>query len=139
MNNTNEVLGNNIQFYRKKKCITSKELAEKLNTTPASVSNWERGIYQPDIESLIMLSQIFEISIDDLIGNQVKRYSADIETYNENILKEKFKSNNVSIFFKDLTILTEDELDDIECMLKIVKKRKKQKNAKLRKETLPKK
>lgn len=137
MHNTNEILGNNIQFYRKKKKITLKELADKLNTTSATISNWERGIYQPDIGALIVLSQLFEISIDQLIGNNLKKYYADIEEYNKSLLHNKFQTDEVSIFFKDLTVLTEEELDDIERMLKIVKKRKKQQNnAKLRQKSL---
>jgi len=58
----------NIRNYRIKKNFTQEEVAELLQLTPQSVSKWERGESYPDITLLPALANIFETSIDLLIG-----------------------------------------------------------------------
>ena len=60
-------VGENIKKMRKKLKITQDELAEKLSVTRQAVSNWENGKTEPDIETLTNISQIFDISIDELV------------------------------------------------------------------------
>lgn len=122
MNDTNKILGYNLQFIRKKKKVSVKELAEKLNTTPSTIYNWEKGKYQPDIESLLTLSQILEVSLDELFGNKFKTYS--LEKDNLDILK-KYKLVNTATFFKELNMFDINELNTLEKMIQIVKKDKK--------------
>lgn len=47
---------------------TQKELALKINTSNKNVWAWENGIATPDIDTLIMLAQVFDVSIDFLVG-----------------------------------------------------------------------
>ena len=47
---------------------TQVQLAEKLNITKQTVSNWENDNIQPSIEMLIKLSKIFNVSSDYLLG-----------------------------------------------------------------------
>ena len=61
-------LGNNIQTLRKKKGLSQEKLAEKINVTRQTISNWE-GETAPNPEQLILLSKQFDISIDELVGN----------------------------------------------------------------------
>lgn len=42
-------------------------MAEKLNVTRQTVSSWETGRTQPDVDMLTMLAEIFEITVEDLI------------------------------------------------------------------------
>ena len=65
-------LGNNIQNLRKKKGLSQEKLAEKINVTRQTISNWELGETAPNPEQLIFLSKEFEISIDELVGNDTK-------------------------------------------------------------------
>ena len=60
-------VGKNLKNIRKKNNITQDELAEKLSVTRQAVSNWENGKTEPDIETLTNISQIFDISIDELV------------------------------------------------------------------------
>ena len=60
-------LGKNIKNTRKKLGITQEELAEKLNVTRQAVSNWENSKTEPDIETLTLMAQLFDISIDELV------------------------------------------------------------------------
>lgn len=62
-------LGNNIQTLRKKKGLSQEKLAEKINVTRQTISNWELGETAPNPEQLILLSKQFDISIDVLVGN----------------------------------------------------------------------
>ncbi len=61
-------LSENLKKYRLLKNLTQEDVAEYLNITPQSVSKWERGESFPDITFLPALANIFETSIDLLIG-----------------------------------------------------------------------
>ena len=56
-----------IKEIRKKEGLTQEELALKLSVTRQAVSNWETGKNLPDIEILINISSVFNISLDQLI------------------------------------------------------------------------
>lgn len=53
---------------------TQVQLAEKLNITKQTVSNWENDNIQPSIEMLIRLTKIFNVSADYLLGLEAKTY-----------------------------------------------------------------
>ena len=63
-------IGNNISRLRKQKQMTQLELADKLNISYQAVSNWERGISMPDISKLGELSELFDVSIDEILENK---------------------------------------------------------------------
>ena len=47
--------------------MTQEQLAEKLNVSRQTVSKWESGGSAPDIESIVKVSKIFQLSLDDLL------------------------------------------------------------------------
>lgn len=61
-------LSENIRKYRMKKNLTQEDLAGLLGVTPQSVSKWERAECYPDITCLPALANIFETSVDLLLG-----------------------------------------------------------------------
>ena len=61
-------LSENLKKYRALKNLTQEEVAEYLGITSQSVSKWERGESYPDITFLPALANIFETSIDLLVG-----------------------------------------------------------------------
>ena len=61
-------LPENLKKYRVLKNLTQEDVAEYLGITPQSVSKWERGESYPDITFLPALANIFETSVDLLIG-----------------------------------------------------------------------
>lgn len=61
-------LANNIRFYRKSLNLTQEQLAQRLNGKKSLVSNYENGYSTPDIETLIKLADIFDITLDELVG-----------------------------------------------------------------------
>lgn len=62
-------IGCKIAKLRKEKNMTQMELADALGISFQAISNWERGESMPDIAKLVSLSQIFDVSIDEILGN----------------------------------------------------------------------
>jgi len=61
-------LSENLSELRKKHKLTQSELGEKLSYTDKSVSKWERGEGVPDVSVLVKLSELYGVSIDDMLG-----------------------------------------------------------------------
>ncbi len=55
---------------RTEKNFTQKALAEKLNVTDDCVHFWEKGRSEPSIEQILLLSELFEVSTDYLLGKK---------------------------------------------------------------------
>ena len=60
-------IGNKINQLRKLSGMTQEQLAEKLNVSRQTISKWESGGSFPDIESVVKVSKIFQVSLDDLL------------------------------------------------------------------------
>jgi transcriptional regulator with XRE-family HTH domain len=62
-----------MMFYEKLKhcreqlCLSQEDIAEKLYVSRQAVSKWERGVNEPDIETIVRLSDIYGVTIDDLL------------------------------------------------------------------------
>lgn len=56
---------------RKEKNVSQEELAEKLYVSRQTISNWERGKTYPDINSLLLMANYFDVSLDYLIKGDV--------------------------------------------------------------------
>lgn len=56
---------------RKQKALSQEELAEKLNVTRQTISKWELGQSKPDMDKLIELSKLFEISLENLANDEL--------------------------------------------------------------------
>ncbi len=70
-----------IKKYRNTMELSQEELAEKIYVTRQTISNWENGKSYPDIHSLLLLSSLFNVSLDQLI-------KGDIEIMKKEINKE---------------------------------------------------
>ncbi len=63
---------------RRLKGISQEEIGEKINVSRQTISKWENGQTTPELEKLIELSKIFDIPIDELIGNDINNEKQDI-------------------------------------------------------------
>ncbi len=79
----------NIKQYRITKNWTQEDLASRLNVARQTVSKWEQGINEPDISTLKKLSEVFEVSVDVLLGKETQE-----------------KKDNFSIIVKTLNIVS---------------------------------
>lgn len=61
-------VGDNITQLRKQRNMTQAELGRLLNISAQAVSKWENGLSEPDIETSKKLCEIFEITLDELVG-----------------------------------------------------------------------
>ncbi len=63
-----ENIQKNIIFYRKMRKVTQKQLADFLEIGVSTVSGWERGAYTPDIDTLFMICNFLEVTLNDMCG-----------------------------------------------------------------------
>ena len=89
---------NNLKELRKEKKLSQQEVAKKLNVGQKTYSNYENGITEPNIETLIQMSKLFNITIDNLI----KKYL-------------NIDNQNQTPFFQEELIELIKELNQIEC------------------------
>ena len=61
--------GRRFRNYREKKKLTQKEAAELLGITPYQLGNYETNRSEPNIATLKKMSQIYQVSLDRLLGN----------------------------------------------------------------------
>ena len=87
-------VGNQIKKYRQSIKLTQEELAEKIYVTRQTVSNWENGKNYPDLNSLIMLCDLFNISLDILVKGDVIQ------------MKKQVVQDDVRKFKRDTVIFT---------------------------------
>jgi len=93
-------VGARIKKYREKQNISQDELALKVFVSRQTISNWETNKSYPDIKSLIMLSNIFHVTLDDFI-------KGDIEEMKRIVSKEKIEKFNIMsyIFLVEMLIV----------------------------------
>ena len=72
MDNLNQIFAKNITRLRTENNMTQLELAEKLNYSDKAVSRWERAEAIPDAKVLVTISEMFGVTLDDLLKNDVK-------------------------------------------------------------------
>lgn len=70
---------NNIKKARLAANLNQSELARLLSVGRTTVSNWETGYSQPDLDSVRAMTEIFNCSIDELLGNKEKPVVKDDE------------------------------------------------------------
>lgn len=64
-------IADKIKQLRQQNNFTQEELAKKLMVSRQAISKWETGNSLPDIENLLNISNLFEISLDELIKNDI--------------------------------------------------------------------
>ena len=70
-------LGKKIFELRKKIGLSQEQLAEKLNVTRQTISKWELNETAPDIKQAKILSEIFQISLDELVDNDIEKNTSN--------------------------------------------------------------
>ena len=61
-------IGKNISERRREAGITQEQLADKLGISAQAVSKWENDLSEPDASTLLSLSKIFGVTVDDLLN-----------------------------------------------------------------------
>ena len=91
MEDIREIVAKNISALRKANDLTQVELAQKINFSDKAVSRWEKGEVLPDLETLQKLSEVFNVSIHDIIEVQEETKEKNkIAKYKQEILSRIF-------------------------------------------------
>lgn len=77
-------LAEQLKLYREKSGLSQASVAEELKISRQSISKWENGRGYPDIDNLVLLSKLYQVSIDELLQENEQ-------------LKEQIQKNNVEI------------------------------------------
>lgn len=72
-------IGSQIKKYRIQCHLSQDELAQKVYVSRQSISNWETNKTYPDIQSLLLLSEVFSISLDLLIKGDIEMMKKEID------------------------------------------------------------
>lgn len=78
-------LGKRIREYRNDAGWNQDKLAEKMFVSRQTISNWENDKSYPDIQSLLLLSDLFDVSLDQLVKGDIEKMT---EIINEKDIKE---------------------------------------------------
>ena len=97
----NETFGQRFTRLRKEKNFTQEEIALKLNISAQAVSKWENDISMPDISILTSIADIFDITLDELLGREKKQdvilvNEEDKKDINKMVLRMKVVSSDGS-------------------------------------------
>lgn len=92
-------LGKQIKMYRLENKLSQEELADRIYVSRQTISNWENDKSYPDINSLVLLSEVFKVSLDKLIK--------DIDVMKDVIKKEEVdKMNRYGKIYTIMLIVT---------------------------------
>lgn len=72
-------LGKQIKKYRTEANLSQEALADKIFVSRQTISNWENDKNYPDIKSLVLLSEVFHISLDHLIKGDLEKMKKEID------------------------------------------------------------
>lgn len=97
----NETFGQRFTRLRKEKNFTQEEIALKLSISAQAVSKWENDISMPDISILTSIADIFDITLDELLGREKKQdvilvNEEDKKDINKMVLRMKVVSSDGS-------------------------------------------
>lgn len=90
---------NRLLQYRKQAGLSQEELAEKIGVSRQAVSKWERSEASPDTDNLVMLAEIYGVSLDEMLGLKPSAEESEEETKTKS---EAFpEKDEVHVSFKD--------------------------------------
>lgn len=81
-------LKENLRFLRKKSGMTQAELAKKMHIQQYNISDYEIGRIEPNIQTLVKFADVFNVSIDFLVGRKTKDVALDNESNVNDYIKQ---------------------------------------------------
>ena len=94
----------NLKRFRKSKKLTQTELGKMLNYGSTAIANYESGRNEPSFDILIRLSEILNVSLDDLLGTSPKNKEEQTILISFETLSDE-KKKIVSELIKSLQLL----------------------------------
>ena len=72
-------LGERLKALRKEHRYTQEFLADYLNVTRPAIGNYEKGINEPPLQTLVKLADLYQVSLDWLAGRTNSKYNFNLE------------------------------------------------------------
>lgn len=82
-----KMIGSFLKELRKENNMTQEQLGERIGVTNKTVSRWETGNYMPPVESLVLLSDIYGISINEILAGKRLEMDELREVADDNVTK----------------------------------------------------
>ena len=98
-------LGKNIVLFRKEQKLSQEELAELMNVSRQTISNWELGETMPLSEQVIKLAKIFKKTTDELLGVDTKDIIINRVNGTKELMKKQFKFTKILFIVIYLIVL----------------------------------
>ncbi|MBU1142279.1 MAG: helix-turn-helix domain-containing protein [Firmicutes bacterium] len=104
MNNSNNT-GEFLKSLRISKGLTQMELAEYLNVSNKTVSKWENGLGIPEVSTLVILADFYDVSVDDILrGTKRTSKNPEKEANISNYIVSKIKNNYINLLIVSIGI-----------------------------------
>lgn len=71
------MLSERIYKFRRKSGLSQEQLAEKIGVSRQAISKWESGTSTPELEKLLALSECFQITLDELVKEEIVNQSTN--------------------------------------------------------------
>ena len=81
------ILSDNLKLLRKKYGFSQRDLAKKLNISQPGYAKYENDLAEPDTQRLVILSELYNVSIDNLLGKDKQQLE-----------KQKIIENTITVF-----------------------------------------
>lgn len=88
------VIGDNIKKFRKKKWLSQKQFAEMLGVNNSCVSNWENGLNNPPADKIVDICKNLDVSASELLG--LKLASEELSVEEKEVIKEYRKKKDMN-------------------------------------------
>lgn len=98
-------IGKFLKELRKKNNMTQEQLGERIGVTNKTISRWETGNYMPPIESLKLLSDIYQISINEIISGERLNEETYKEAAEDNITDALEKMESKEKTFENIMLI----------------------------------
>lgn len=113
-----------LQYLRKKERLTQQDLAQKIGVAKSTISQYEKGSRQPNLEMLEKIADFFNVDIDYLMGRDLTQKIEYTEKKKEEV------SNHTETYIKNLLALfagedfTPKETEEIKNYIEFIKSKR---------------
>lgn len=101
-------IGSMIKYLRSRDRLSQKELADKLHVSASAIGNWEQGTRRPDYETMVKISEIFGITVDELAGNKKTATTSRME-WDKVVNPEKYEDGDINQVALHLAVSNREE------------------------------
>lgn len=99
------MIGVHLKRIRKERHLSQEQVAQRLNISRQAISRWENDLAMPDIDNLVVLSRLYEVSIEELLGEKEVISEEETGTLIESPLQEEKKSSEIILACAIITML----------------------------------